>query len=812
MAQLSSYKEIVSKWESSKKIKFISFLFREALDSEKKYSYGNDFNHKKNLMSLQVIQSLFRTKMILTEDDLNSLYSKIKEFKNSNNFSYSSNWIYGGFLRLTEYSFSENQIPESIKENLEEILGSSESSHGYGYKEKVKLDEKIKSFLFSFENKNNKVSPSLFLGKDSFAEFANDLIENQNENEKNLWYRLMALCSKSNGSKPTNKFLLESSEIIKELGEEKFHVMTNAWFQFIIQHKEVNKIQTNIFEGKEFHFRVIEFIDALNIEYIKGFIWLSSKFYDHKKIIILSKLAERCFRKIAEKGQASTAIGNACLYTFSSLANLEGIVHLSKLKLLVKQTSTLNIIDKYINESANNLGITADEIEDLSVEDFGLKNHQISKEIDGFTYKLELTGIGKTKVKWLKDNGVEEKGIPQSIKNNSAEILKVLKEEQKYIEQTSSLQKERLDRMLRASRKFSIDYFKEKYINHGLLSFIIKNIIFIFSDESLSKQAIFVNQKWIDLSYNSVDIDKFKNVEIWHPVTSNADEVKEWRQFLLESQLQQPIKQAFREIYLLTEAELNTRTYSNRMASHILKQHQYISLAKNRNWNAKLLGAWDGGIENTAELSLPHFNLKVQFWVTALEIDGQFNGSGICNYVTTDQVRFLNSLTNELVDLIDVPPIAFSEAMRDVDLFVGVASVGNDPTWSDSGGLPTHRDYWQSYSFGDLSEIAKNRKEILKNFLPKLKIANIASIEDKFLKVKGKLRTYKIHIGSTNILMEPNDQYLCIVPDRKEKDSLKNVFLPFEGDTGLSIIISKAFLLAEDDKITDKTITSQILR
>ena len=50
--------------------------------------------------------------------------------------------------------------------------------------------------------------------------------------------------------------------------------------------------------------------------------------------------------------------------------------------------------------------------------------------------------------------------------------------------------------------------------------------------------------------------------------------------------------------------------------------------------------------------------------------------------------------------------------MRDVDLFVGVASVGNDATWSDSGGLPTYRDYWQSYSFGDLSEIAKNRKEI----------------------------------------------------------------------------------------------------
>lgn len=34
--------------------------------------------------------------------------------------------------------------------------------------------------------------------------------------------------------------------------------------------------------------------------------------------------------------------------------------------------------------------------------------------------------------------------------------------------------------------------------------------------------------------------------------------------------------------------------------------------------------------------------------------------------------------------------------------------------------------------------------------------------------------------------------------------------MPFEGDNGLSIILSKAMLLADDDKITDRTITSQI--
>jgi hypothetical protein len=58
--------------------------------------------------------------------------------------------------------------------------------------------------------------------------------------------------------------------------------------------------------------------------------------------------------------------------------------------------------------------------------------------------------------------------------------------------------------------------------------------------------------------------------------------------------------------------------------------------------------------------------------------------------------------------------------------------------------------------------------------------------------------------------MTPNDQYLCIVPDRSAR--APDVFLPFEGDPTLALILSKAFLLAKDDKITDQTIVSQIRR
>jgi hypothetical protein len=57
--------------------------------------------------------------------------------------------------------------------------------------------------------------------------------------------------------------------------------------------------------------------------------------------------------------------------------------------------------------------------------------------------------------------------------------------------------------------------------------------------------------------------------------------------------------------------------------------------------------------------------------------------------------------------------------------------------------------------------------------------------------------------------MEPDGRFLCIVPSRGKQHE---VFLPFEGDIRLSEILSKAFLLAADTKIRDRTIIDQLNR
>jgi len=134
----------------------------------------------------------------------------------------------------------------------------------------------------------------------------------------------------------------------------------------------------------------------------------------------------------------------------------------------------------------------------------------------------------------------------------------------------------------------------------------------------------------------------------------------------------------------------------------------------------------------------------------------------------------------------------------------------NNPTWEDAGPDDRRRTYWRSYNTGKLSETARTRADLLRRLLPRLAIGPQCAVDDRLLHVKGTLHSYKIHLGSGNIMMSPGNTYLCIVPGPRSRDPLAGMPLPFEDDQTLTIILSKAMLLANDTKITDPTIIRQI--
>jgi hypothetical protein len=450
-------------------------------------------------------------------------------------------------------------------------------------------------------------------------------------------------------------------------------------------------------------------------------------------------------------------------------------------------------------------------LEESTVPNYGLDAEGCLKQTFGdFTAEFYIAGPEALQLRWRKADGKVQKAVPAEVKEHHAPDFKAFKRTMLDIEKMLPAQRQRLERLLATEREWEFGKWRERYLDHALLAHLTRRLIWHFRDGDQKAAGIWLAGKIVDLQDRPIDwLSPQTRVRLWHPLGQEVETVSSWRRWLESHEITQPFKQAHREIYILTDAEVQTGTYSNRFAAHIIRQHQFAALAKERGWAYRLMGNFDS--HNVPTLMLPRWDLAVEFWVESPETQEGASDSGIFLHIATDQVRFCD-MTGTARPLQEVPALIFSEVMRDVDLFVGVCSIGNDPAWQDRGGDGQFGGYWQRFAFGDLSVPAKTRREVLERLLPRLKIAGQCELQEKFLVVRGSLRTYKIHLGSSNILMEPNDRYLCIVPDRSRATGHdgKQVFLPFEGDNTLAVILSKALMLAEDAKIKDQSILNQI--
>lgn len=607
------------------------------------------------------------------------------------------------------------------------------------------------------------------------------------------WIALFAH-AKSAGSKsaPTAKWLKQAQMLLEQIGYSAFFLRLEEWLNFLQTIlKEIHKGETT------------DFVRSENHDIIKGLIWCVGLVNHPALNAALDEYAVWAYKKMPGVGSLSVKTGTAAMFAFSLLPVKEGVSRLSKFRTRIKNNSILKAIDKIIKATSEQHGMGMSEMEEMAVPDFGISNHAIELPLlEGILRYSIIEG----ELRWDRGDKIQ-KAIPAEIKRSYSAEIKALKNTMKEIDATLPVIKARLENSYLQQRVWNFENWKKLYIDHPLTSLIATKLIWHFSNGQQKDQGLLIGDDFVNSHGDPIRwIDHATTVQLWHPIGFSAEYILQWRTLLTRYSISQPFKQAYREVYIITDAELRTEVYSNRFAAHILRQHQFAALLRQRGWHYTIMGAWDS--HNTPYINLQTWQIAAEYLVNADYQASETNAMGIYNYVTTDQVRFTRQ--GQTLALRDVPALVFSEIMRDVDLFVGVTSIGNDAAWQD-GANNLENTYWREYSFRELTESARIRSQVLQSLIPNLKIAAVCSFDKKFLIVKGKLRTYKIHMGSGNILMEPDDRYLCIVPEgRKDNKQGEKIFLPFEGDTLLSIIISKAFLLADDDKITDVTITRQI--
>jgi hypothetical protein len=705
----------------------------------------------------------------------------------------------------------------SAVENFKKAVGLSDNLQQRLEKLRTILRENENPYAFGVDavpRVEAIIGPSLDLELekgDAWADLAMQDLEAMKPEVRKAWNNLLHHAITARSSKPSKKWAKRASELIEPIGQTEFSNQVSEWFPAV---GERGSHELTAFH-RQYSIDINQVITQYNADVLKGIVWCCWGMDDPKICRSVSDLAETCFQNVRYIGPRCKGVGFACLAALGSMPGEDPVAHLTRLKLRIKDGSARKQAEKILNAVAKERGISAEDLEDAAVPTLGMEEPGLLKQTLGnYTALLRITGIHSTELVWLKPDGKMQKSVPSEIKQDFPKEFKELQEKNKEIKKMLPPQRDRLEGAYLRRRQWNFKSWCDYCLDHPLVATLARRLIWRFQKGDRDALGSWLDGRLVDIDDIPLDwLDKNTTVRLWHPIGCDIDKTLQWRDWLERHEIQQPFKQAHREVYILTDAERETRIYSNRFASHILRQHQFRKLCRQRNWRHKLMGIWESS--DVPSLSLPHWELSAEFWVggvgTADLDETHFTLSGAFLSITTDQVRFVDA-SGEPVPLTEVSPLVFSEVMRNVDLFVSVCSIGNDPNWQEGGVVG---DYWQRYSFGDLSESSTMRKQVLERLLPRLKIADKCSITGKYLVVRGELRTYKIHLRSGNVLMEPNDQYLCVVRGRggafKTKDKGK-LFLPFEGDEMLSLILSKAFMLADDKNIKDQTILNQIRR
>jgi hypothetical protein len=540
---------------------------------------------------------------------------------------------------------------------------------------------------------------------------------------------------------------------------------------------------------------------------LRGAVW-STLFIDQPWRV---DLVEAATRTMVDMGR-SQKVANAGFYILGEIADDSAISALNRFRTEITDRSLLKPLEAALGAAAAKAGVKKWQLRERSVAGVDLDADGTKRyEIGGATVTARLEASGVVTQSWVTADGKRQASVPKAVRESSKIELNELTRAVKALKDALKLERRRMEDLFADNARWTLNEWRARYVEHPLGSVMARSLIWTFETpdgDAVSGLPVGAGQL-IGHDGETFTPPESSEVVLWHPIHSLVEETAAWRTLLFERQVSQPFKQAFREVYFVAPAEEETGDHSNRFAAHILRYPQAYALMKSRGWIARALGPYDndGGANRrewetagiTAVFQMEHAN------------QDDWGEESLAPFTVTDRTRFFRTGEKEPMPVTEAPPMVFSETMRDIDMFVSIASIANDPEWIDRGDR-RYDAYWHGAAFGDLNPTAETRRAALERLLPMLKIAPRCTLREKWLEVRGELRTYKIHLGTGNIMMEPNDQYLCIVPDRRGLTSSKSVYLPFDEDPVMTIILSKAMMLAEDTKIKDPTITAQIAR
>jgi hypothetical protein len=555
-------------------------------------------------------------------------------------------------------------------------------------------------------------------------------------------------------------------------------------------------------------FRPWDLLADRNSGLIRGLVWAAGVLDEPWLPAVAGPVAERWLRLSAGRSfrwvpVCGDKVPLACFDVLTQAGSDECLRALARIGRATSHRTMLKRLQAALEQAAAARGQSAETLLDHLLPDHGLDPAgQLAVSADGLHGVIGLDDR----------QGAVLDGPDAAALAKVKEVAELLAE----VRRTVSTARTSIESLFTGGREWHVEDFLDCYVRHPIMRPLACRTVWAFtpSDGEAACGIPEPGGTTILTPEGPRPIPAPSLVTLLHPATARGPVLDQFRRLVLDAGIRQPVRQLWRETYRPSPAAGDRELYSGRYDGHILRARQLFGLTRRRGWHGGFLSdAYDGGGTTMARRDYPAAGLRVSWWLETLEPDRPGPHIELCQ-----TGRLIFTATGDAamtpIPLADVPAELFSEAMRDLDLFVSVTTVASDPTWPEGWQAPAlPAGYWDRAARGGLDQLRASRRQALAPMYATPGPGDRFRLTERDLVVHGSLAIYHIDLATASVRMEPAGKWLSFDTRLTAPASTTDLFpwLPVTDDHEiLSRITLRATTLANEEQLASRRLLRQI--
>jgi hypothetical protein len=373
-----------------------------------------------------------------------------------------------------------------------------------------------------------------------------------------------------------------------------------------------------------------------------------------------------------------TALANTCAALLGASADPDAAVGLATMRVRVTNRNVLKQVDRALEMVAARAGIPVATVIELALPTFDLgRDGRLELPIDGTTAVIAVIADASVRQAWRGADGTEQDRPPGGLATTHPAEVADVAERLGIIRAAVVEERRRMEDRLASSRTWPEPIWRSRYADHPIGRVFGRRLIWwVGAPGEVGTAGLPDGDGWIGVDGHPLSLRPASVVRLWHPADADEAEIAAWRATVAAAALEQPLKQAHREVFRPLPRDLGLAA-DRRFAGRVVEHGHRRSLLRSRGWAVPALGAWDQGDEATAFRDFEDV-LRAELRYQAVEHVPTGTRQERARLVAVRFVEESGAAAAAAGDpgsrtLADVPPRVFSEALRDVSLVAVVA-------------------------------------------------------------------------------------------------------------------------------------------